>query len=452
MQRARETASHSVYSGLTAALLTLVSIGWLVSETIASGGLRVGARPERTGRTDFSFIAPPAPGGDGVQVRYLVSPGETFTRILRDRGLSSAEIRAWEQAAASTYSLDKLQPRHALLLTFAKDKGRLTACEYEIDRRSLLSMRLVHGQIQARLKAMPRLAAVRSVAGRIDTSLATSATAVGVPVRMISELAEVFGWEIDLRSDVRAGDEFRLIYEELRDEEGGAARPGDILAAEITSGGHKLAAIRFENEKGESEYYDPDGRALGRRFLKYPVDFVRITSQFTGSRFHPVFKRRRPHRAVDFAAPVGTPVRAVANGVVTFAGRKGQYGRQVGIRHDRPYASSYSHLHRIARGVRLGTPVRKGQVIGYVGRSGITTGPHLHFMMFKNGAYVNPLTVRLPTDEQLVGSRLARFARLRGELLERLAGLGSTVAMTAFSLAPQSLPGITRSSAASYVD
>lgn len=446
--RGRNTAAvRWATSGLLAAFAALLIVGWLLPETIASGELRAA-----TNSADVGIAPVVASADDGVQVRHLVSPGETFASILRERGLASAEILVWEQAAAGAYDLGAIRPRHAFLFTFARDQGKLAGCEYEIDKYALLSMRLVHGQIQARLKAMPQLAAVRGVAGRVEASLATSAAAAGVPGRMVSELAEVFGWEVDLQADVRPGDWFRLLYAELRDEDGGTVRPGDILAAEITSGGRRLTAIRFENDNGESEYYDPDGRPLGRHFLKYPVDFVAITSQFSGARMHPLLNRRLPHLGVDFAAPKGTPVRAVASGVVTFAGRNRSYGNQVGVEHEAPYASSYSHLQRIARGLRVGASVRKGQVIGYVGQSGMATGPHLHFMLFKNGRYVNPLGVTIASDEALTGARQARFAALRSELLARLTQLGSAVELPSLSLAPTSLSALLRSKAASYVD
>jgi len=387
-----------------------------------------------------------------VQIRHLVAPGETFAAILRGQGLSGTEARAWEQAAGSTFDLSTLEPRHAVVLTFTRDQGNLRSCDYEIDRYALLSMRLAHGQIQARLKAMPQLTAVRGVAGRVESSLATSVSAAGVPARMVSELADVFGWQLDLANDVRPGDQFRLLYAELRDDDGGAPRPGDILAAEITSGGRTLTAIRFENEDGGSEYYDPDGHALGRPFLKYPVDFVAITSEFSDSRMHPVLKRRMPHLGVDFAAPIGTPVRAVASGVVTFAGYASGYGNQVGIEHESPYGSSYSHLRRIARGIRIGAEVEKGQVIGFVGRSGMATGPHLHFMLFRDGTYVNPLTVALPSDEELTGARRAQFTVLRRELLDHLAGLARPLDLTSLSVGPVSPLDVVRSALRSSLD
>ncbi len=431
-------------SRLPASLLVLSVLYALVPGTIASGELRGDA--EEQSRPVFDGAASSVAD---VQVRHVVAEGETFAGILQKEGVSAREATAWEEAARTEFDPSTIRAQHMLGLTFASERGRLAECTYEIDKYSMLSLRLSHGKIRARLMAMPRLAAVRGVAGRVEASLATSATAAGTPLRMVSELAEVFGWEVDLASDVQPGDEFRLLYAELDADDGGP-RPGELLAAEVTSRGRKLTALRFEDDKGEPAYYDLNGRALGRGFLKYPVDFVKISSVYTGARFHPILKRSRPHRGVDFSAPIGTPVRAVASGVVTFAGRNGRYGNQIEIGHDSPYSSSYSHLRRIATGVRVGGWVRKGEVIGYVGRSGMTTGPHLHFMLFENGRYINPLTAKLPADEKLAGARWRRFLRLRDELGARLAELGDSVELRSLSLAPLSLATVIRSSVASY--
>ena len=437
--------------GLRVCLMALALVACLVPDTLASSDLR-----PRTAPRVARHLDPPvqewADPRDEVYVRHIVAPGETFVEILRGHGLPEVAVLAWYHAAADTYDLDRIEAGHLILLTFAKDRGRLMRCEYEIDRYSMLSLRLLHGQIRAHLKAMPRLAAVRGLMGRVEASLATSASAVGVPVQMLSELTELFGWHVDLASDVQPGDEFRIVYAELHDEQGGQ-RPGDILAAEIVTRGRTLTAIRFEDDDGKPAYYDLDGRVLGRPFLRYPVAFRRVTSGFSGSRLHPVLKRVRPHRGIDFSAPIGTPVRAVADGVVTFAGWNGQYGRQVGIRHESPYATSYSHLRAVARGVRSGSAVRKGQVIGYVGRSGMATGPHLHYMMFENGVYVNPLSAVGPlADEQLSGPHQQRFARLRAEMTARLASLAPPLELAALSLAPKSVLDLVRSKLASYVN
>jgi murein DD-endopeptidase MepM/ murein hydrolase activator NlpD len=418
--------------------LTLLVVGSLASQLGASGEPRASATLEAGHHvSEPAFTEATVRSDAGVQVRHLVAAGETFGGILQEHGLPAAEIRAWETAAEGAYDLSKLAAQQTIVLTFAKDVGRLTACDIELDRDALLDMDLVHGQIRARMKAMPRLAAVRAVATRVEASLATSASNAGVPVQMVTELADLFGWNV--KEDVRPGDEFRIIYAEVRDEETGAERPGDILAAEVTSGGRTYAAIRFEDEGGEPEYYDLDGRPLGRPFLRYPVAFREISSGYSGSRLHPVLKQRRPHRGVDFSAPLGTPVRAVASGVVTFAGRNGRYGNHIEIQHDVPYSSSYSHLQRIVRGLDVGRPVRKGQVIGYVGRSGMATGPHLHFMLFENGEYIDPLSAKHPAEDQLSGDRLASFARLREEIVARFAALAEPQAIKSLLFPPASL-------------
>ena len=440
----RSASVRARTSVLLASLLTLSVFFVLVPGTIASSELR--AEVEEPDRPVFDGAA--AKTGD-VHVHHLVSGGETFREILQEAGVSAREAKVWEQAARTEFDVSTIRPQHALHLTFASEQGRLSECTYEIDKYSLLSLRTNHGKITARLMAMPRLAAVRGVAGRVEASLATSATAAGTPIQMVSQLADVFGWEVDLASDVQPGDEFRLLYAELDDNESGL-RPGELLAAEVTSRGRKLTALRFEDEKGEPAYYDVSGRPLGRGFLKYPVDFVKISSVYTDARFHPVLRRSRPHRGVDFSAPIGTPVRAVAGGVVTFTGRNGRYGNQVEIGHDSPYSSSYSHLRKIATGVRVGDWVRRGQVVGYVGRSGMTTGPHLHFMLFKDGQYINPLTAKLPGEERLTGRRWNSFVRLRDELAVRLAALGDSVELRSVSLAPLSVAALIRSNVASY--
>lgn len=451
--RRNTPAWHFGRSGPLAILLTWIVLGGFQPGTVSSAESRAGATLEAGHHISAPTFAEPTVRSDnGVQVRHIVAPGETLASVLQEHGLPAAEIRAWESAASEAYDLEKLRPQQTVVLTFAKDLGRLTACDLELDHDALLSLRLTHGQIRARMKAMPQLAAVRAVSTRVDASLATSATAAGVPVRMVSELSNLFGWDVDLEHDVQPGDQLRIIYAEVRDDETGAAQPGEILAAEVTSNGKTFAAIRFENDSGDPEYYDLDGRALGRPFLKYPVAFREISSGYSGSRFHPVLKRRRPHRGVDFSAPAGTPVHAVASGEVTFAGRQGRYGNQIELRHEAPYSSSYSHLQGFARGLHVGQKVKKGDIIGYVGQSGMATGPHLHFMLFQNGDYVNPLGIHLQSEEQLSGERLVRFARLRDDFVARLSTIGSPLELRSLLFPPSSLADAVRSGVASYLD
>jgi murein DD-endopeptidase MepM/ murein hydrolase activator NlpD len=255
--------------------------------------------------------------------------------------------------------------------------------------------------------AAPLERRVRTAAGEIVTTFARAAAAAGVPEVVVSQVADVLGWEFDFTKDLEPGARFRIAYEERVQH--GARIDGRLLAAEIQSGGKWHDVYYFAPERGQAGYYDGDGRALGTAFLRYPVAYTRISSGFMARRFHPVLRVHRPHYGVDFAAPIGTPVRAVASGIVERAGWYGGNGRFVKLRHDAAHKTGYAHLSGIAPGIRAGMLVTKGQTIGYVGMSGRATGPHLHFAMYIDGRYADPLKAELPRSRSLHGRRLAAF-------------------------------------------
>ena len=266
---------------------------------------------------------------------------------------------------------------------------------------------------------------MRAAGGTIEHSLYLSAVAQGIPDKIISEIAEILGWEVNFGA-LYEGATFRVVYEELSRPDTGESTAGRVLAVEVENRGRRYEGFYFATPDGSSGYYNRRGEALGRSFLRYPVAYSRISSQFSKGRFHPVLKRRVPHYGVDFAAPPGTPVRAVADGKVEKAGWYGGNGRFVKIRHDRLYETGYAHLSRIARGVRAGAHVKKGQVIGYVGSTGLATGPHLHFALYRAGKYIDPLKANLPRPRPLSGNALAGF-RITVNMMERTyakAGLG----------------------------
>src|SRR6185503_7271126 len=241
----------------------------------------------------------------------------------------------------------------------------------EIDSRALLVLERTPTGIRGARATLPYFTEVKGAAGRVDRGLREDATAAGVPPRIVSELAEIFGWELDLENDLRPGDEYRILYENTWQT--GAARPeaGNVLGAEIVAGGRTHTAVFFEDEDGGGAYYRPNGEPLAREFLRYPVEFTEITSGFSLVRTHPTLRLTRPHLGVDLAAPVGTPVRAVAGGTVTEAGWVNQLGRCIRIEHGAAVTSAYGHLSRIAASIRPGLGVERGQVIGYVGSSGL---------------------------------------------------------------------------------
>jgi murein DD-endopeptidase MepM/ murein hydrolase activator NlpD len=279
-------------------------------------------------------------------------------------------------------------------------------------------MRSEGGAVTAKIERLPRMSETRVVSGIIESSLYTAASRRGVPESVISSLVDIFGWEIDFSSDLQPGDRFTVAYEEHRNARG-RIDGGRVIAAQMIVSGKRWEAIYFEADDEAGNYYTPEGRSFGRSLLRYPVEFTRISSQYSSSRFHPLLGINRPHLGVDFAAPRGTPVRAIAAGRVVYAGWKGFSGRYVRLDHGSGLESSYSHLQSIS--VRRGSRVQVGQVIGAVGASGLATGPHLHFAVFRNGEYVNPMTVKLPAAASLPAQYVREFHRARDEAMRELA-------------------------------
>jgi murein DD-endopeptidase MepM/ murein hydrolase activator NlpD len=242
---------------------------------------------------------------------------------------------------------------------------------------------------------------LKTVSGSIENSLFDDGTKAGVPAKLLSQLADIFTWDVDLEKEIRKGDSYKILYEE-RSRKGQEAKASlRILAAELINAGQKLTAIYFEKQRGQGNYYNLEGRSLARSFLRFPLEFTSITSHLAHARFHPILKVSLPHNGVDFAAQRGTPVRAVGDGVISQIGWNGNYGKAIDVQHDNTYMSRYAHLDRFADGIQNGTLVTKGQIIGYVGSTGRSTGPHLHFELHKDQQVIDPLSVDFPADETI---------------------------------------------------
>ncbi len=238
----------------------------------------------------------------------------------------------------------------------------------------------------------------RVVAGVIKSSLSEAALEQNVPYTVIDQLVDIFGSRVVFTREIQPGDEFTIVYPEQHCVETGNAEPGDIRAASLRVNGSMMAAVRYVGSDGKARYFNERGESLDQYFLRYPLQFSRISSVFAFSRFHPILNVRRPHNGVDFAAPVGTPVRTVGDGVVEFAGWAGGAGNTVKISHGSRWDTAYLHLSKISAGIKKGARVSRGQVIGAVGRTGLATGPHLHFSLYDRGKYVDPLGVALPVQ------------------------------------------------------
>jgi murein DD-endopeptidase MepM/ murein hydrolase activator NlpD len=262
---------------------------------------------------------------------------------------------------------------------------------------------------------------VKTVSGSVETSLFEYGRKVGIQSALISQLADIFTWDIDIEKEIHEGDTFKILYEQ-RSRKGQETKSTlRILAAELINAGQKLTAIYFEKQRGQGNYYNLEGRSLARSFLRFPLEFTSITSHFTESRFHPILKTNLPHTGVDFAAQRGTPVRAVGDGVISEAGWNGSYGKAIDIKHDLTYMSRYAHLDSFAVGIRDGAAVTKGQIIGYVGSTGRSTGPHLHFELYKDQQFINPLSVDFPAEDSIEPSLQKIFENQTQNYLVELA-------------------------------
>ncbi len=255
--------------------------------------------------------------------------------------------------------------------------------------------------------------------GTINGALFTATKKAGLPYAVALDMAKIFGYDIDFAQDIRSGDTFELIYEE-KTLDGKAIGVGNILSARFTNRGKVHTAVRYTDKNGNSSYYAADGSSLRKAFIRTPVDFARISSRFSNGRKHPILNTIRAHKGVDYAAPRGTPIKAAGDGRITLAGRKGGYGNTVVIKHGQRYQTLYAHMQGFAKGIRAGSTVKQGQIIGYIGTTGLSTGPHLHYEFQVNGVHVDPLSQKLPTADPIPAAEKQRFAQYSAPLLAKL--------------------------------
>ena len=370
-------------------------------------------------------------------ILHRIRAGETFSLLLGRYGLADAEKQLWLRSLIREGGRRPLQAGREVHLYFAKPTltrtgravpGQLKALEFnQDDAFTLIWEKGIRGILFQRLEK-PFDVEVKTVSAETDTALFNDGRQAGVHPALLSQLADIFTWDIDLQRAGQKGDTFKILYEQ-RSREGQETRSAmRILAAELNSAGQKLTAIYFEKQKGQGNYYNLEGQSLARSFLRFPLEFTSITSHFTESRLHPILKTNMPHMGVDFAAQRGTPVRAVGDGLISEAGWNGNYGKAIDIKHDSTYTSRYAHLQGFAPGIRSGSKVTKGQIIGYVGSTGRATGPHLHFELFKDQQFIDPLTVDFPAEESIEPALQKIFESQTRTYLVELSALSETSA------------------------
>jgi murein DD-endopeptidase MepM/ murein hydrolase activator NlpD len=359
-------------------------------------------------------LAVPAPSDWSL---VTVKAGQTLSTIFEDLSLPPEDWMAVVRLGGDCSQLKRLRNGEQLHLRLAA--GRLQELSYTLDETRTLSVRRSsRGFESTTLTTALEHRRAESV-GMIENSLFADARKAGLADRMILEFADLFGYDIDFAQDLQEGDRFAVVYDQLY-KNGKKLRDGDILAAEFVSQGRKYRAVRFVAADGSKAYYTPEGLSLRKAFIRTPVDFARISSGFNLHRLHPILNIIRAHKGVDYAAAIGTPVHATGDGKVEFIGRKNGYGNVLMIRHGSQYETVYGHLSRFAAGLRDGSTIHQGQVVAYVGMSGLATAPHLHYEFRVNGIHQNPVTVQLPRALPLPALTLARFRNEAAPLVATL--------------------------------
>lgn len=362
-----------------------------------------------------------APSTAAVEAPFFreerIQRGDTVASLLARLQVDDADAERFLRASPRARSLYQLVPGRSLRAV-TSPTGELMSLRYVNGDRELRVDRQGPGflAVERPLELERRL--VMS-SGEIETSLFAALDAAGLGDHIATQLADIFSGEIDFSRDLHPGDHFSIVFEALY-HDGEFVRTGRIMGSEVVARGRSHQAFYFADTHGGGSYYSGEGRNLRRAFLRSPLEFSRITSGFSSSRLHPVLNVWRAHRGVDYAAPVGTRVRSTADGEVVFAGRQSGYGNVVVIRHRGGYATAYGHLSGYARGIHAGQRVAQGDVIGYVGMTGLATGPHLHYEFRINGVHQDPLRVATPGGEPITPARRPQFDASVADLSERL--------------------------------
>lgn len=337
-----------------------------------------------------------------------VSRGQTLSTIFETQGMAPAEWMDLLSLGGDAAKLKQLRVGETLHLRKNAEQ-RLEELKYELDEQRTLHVRRgEEGRLEALIIEATMERRATQAAGFIENSLFVDGRRAGLSNRLVMELAEIFGYDIDFALDLREGDRFAVVYDDVY-RNGERLRDGDILAAEFVNQGRTYRAMRYEDPSGHVSYYAPDGQSLRKAFIRTPVDFARISSGFNLKRRHPILNTIRAHKGVDYAASTGTPVKAAGDGRVEFVGVKGGYGRVVILKHGSQYTTLYAHLSSYRKGLKVGNKIQQGQIIGYVGASGLATAPHLHYEFRINGVHKNPITVSLPRANPLPQSVVAQW-------------------------------------------
>ena len=383
-------------------------------------GPEAAMRPAALARVDVE--APPV-----ASRKLKVRAGDTLMGLLVSAGIDQLDARDAITAMRNVFQPRDLKPGQDLHLAFAPEEGsadslgglQLVSLRFQPDpERDIRIDRKHEGPgFTAQAMVRPLTVEIKHSTMVIERSLFEAGAGHDVPPQIMAKVMRAFSHSVDFQREVRKTDELELLYESHNDADGRAAKSGDLLFAALTLSGKRQELYQFTTKSGRGDYYDPEGRSIRKTLLRTPVDGARLSSTY-GLRKHPILGYNRMHRGLDFAAPRGTPIFAAGDGVVERIGRNGAYGKYIRLKHNKSFKTAYAHLSRYAKGLERSTRVKQGQVIGYVGTTGRSTGPHLHYEVLHKGRQVNPLKLDLPVGHELAGAELKAFEKVKARIDE----------------------------------
>mgnify|MGYP000126760096 CR=1 FL=1 len=418
------------------------SLAGLAAVAVLAGGLTVGlqrgAESASSGPADFeqqiparNFVLAHATADHILERRarnrreettVTVGRGDTLIGLVESAGVPHGEAFTAVRELQEVYSPRDLRPGQDIHLALLHDdtNGAATPRLAELSlraspERDVEVRRTDEGGFEAAARARSLSRQVNAAAGAIDSSLFADGDAAGIPARIMLKVIHQYSYAVDFQRDLQPGDRFEIVHETFTEADGEVAKTGPLLYAALDVNGDHLEMYRFQISDGQVGYYNPKGESMRRLLMRTPVDGARLSSSY-GMRKHPIKGYSRMHEGVDFAAPTGTPIYAAGHGTVVRAGRNGGYGNYVEIRHADGFTTAYAHMHDIADGIRRGAKVQQGDVIGEIGSTGASTGPHLHYEIHKAGKPVNPRSLDLPTGRRLTGGELERFRQAMADI------------------------------------
>lgn len=352
------------------------------------------------------------------QIITKVKSGDTILSILRNQQIDHKDIQQIISALKSCYDLRKLYINQKIVFEFdlSAENKRLKFLQLNINHHSNVELSLnEYDEYKAKIIDIPLKKYVTKITGTIKDSFLATATNLGIPRESLNELIKAYSYDVDFQREIKPGNKISVLMEKYYDQDGKLSHNGSVLYASLTMNNKSVNLYKYKNNTGETNYYNDKGDSIRKELLRTPLNVIRISSHF-GIRQHPILNYSKMHKGIDFAAPFGTPIFAAGHGVVEEIGNKGAYGNYIKIKHNNNYSTAYAHASSFAKTLKKGTKVKQGEIIAYVGSTGRSTGPHLHYELIESGKQINPLKIKLSSNHNLSGIELNKFNKFKSHL------------------------------------